>query len=460
MFHIFLSLVITLKVLASVFGLDVSFPTSPILKWSMANLSNINCNTGGYQDVGKHGLRIKSYAPLLRENYTSEGYLCIETIFTTECTENFFGGQTIRYSTESSNISSLECSDAIISWLHGDYQSSEHPAASCSWMRTSAESSVHVDIRFHPVLFDPYEGTKISELFIHGKCNKAHCLTVKEGMNWMSLDNHLPQCLKETLSPIYVFAREGDKGHYSFWSPDYPLQSAKRICVKEFCGMTGFTFDDGTWIGILKEEIPQNDKLGEYLYKVERCNNQSKISVQPEEILIHSVEHTVFSLFLKKECEKTKERLLNGEALSRIELQTLAPRSPGRYPVYCLLNGSLLQSISDYQWVTVSKSPHRPYISFKTEDNKKIEWLYWSHNSLLNLTDGPNGLYIRGDNLVFPGKTISDYEHMLQNSIKQRMEISHANIMRMPYNQRYHIHLFPHFNDTSLTEVISNTFFF
>lgn len=274
----------------------------------------------------------------------------------------------------------------------------------------------------------------------------------------MSLDNQLPQCLREILSPIYIFAREGENGHYSFWSPDYPLQSAKRICVKDFCGLSGFMFDDGTWIGIKKEDIPQQNKLGEYLYKLDRCSDPSRVKFQPEEVLIHSVEHTVFSLFLKKECERTKERLLSGEALSRIELQTLTPRSPGRHLVYRILNGSLLQSISDYQWVTVKKSPHRPYISFITEDKKSIEWLYWSHNALLNLTDGPNGLHIRGSNLIFPGRTISDYEHILQNSIKQRIGISHLNIISLPHTQRYHIALFPHFNDTSLSEVISNTF--
>lgn len=280
--------------LTYVIGIDILFPTSPILKWSLANLSEIDCDTGGYQDVGKHGLRIKSYAPLLRDNYTADGYLCIKTVLTTECTENFFGSQSIKYYTDSSRISDMECSESILSWLKGDYKASEHPAASCSWLRTSAESNIQIEVRPHPVLFDPYEGNKISDLFTQGKCNKAHCYTNKEGVMWMSIDNHLPRCLKETLSQVYIFARKGEKGQYSFWNPDYPLQSTKRMCVRDFCGMSGFSFDDGTWIGISKDEIPKDDKLGEFLYKVDKCDQGVPIKAQPEEILIHSVEHTVF----------------------------------------------------------------------------------------------------------------------------------------------------------------------
>lgn len=441
-------------------GMDILFPTSPILKWSLADLSKIDCNTGGYQDIGRQGLKIKSYAPLLRQNYTSDGYLCIKSVLITECSEGFFGGQTVSYKTESSRITYDECYDAVMDWSDGEYKSLEHPPASCSWMRTSAETSTRIEVRPHTVLFDPYEAVKISDLFLTGKCKSFFCPTSKEGVVWISQDNQLPHCLKETLSPVYVFAREKGDNHYSFWSPDFPLQSNKRMCLKDFCGMTGFMFDDGSWIGIPKEEIPKKDKLGEYLYKVERCERTSLISAQPEEILIHTVEHTVFSAFLKKECEKTKERLMSGESLSRIELQTLTPRTPGRFMVYRLLNGSLLQSISDYQWVTVTTSPHRPYISFILENQGKIEWLYWSYNEALNLTEGPNGLYIRGKQLIYPGKSISDYEHLLQSSIKQRISISSSGITNIPHHLRHHIVIYPNFNDTAITEVIANTFSF
>lgn len=55
-----------------------------------------------------------------------------------------------------------------------------------------------------------------------------------------------------------------------------------------------------------KDDIPENDKLGEYLYKLDRCDNNVQINIKPEEVPIHSVEHTVFSSFLKKECERQK----------------------------------------------------------------------------------------------------------------------------------------------------------
>lgn len=126
--------------------------------------------------------------------------------------------------------------------------------------------------------------------------------------------------------------------------------------------------------------------------------------------------------------------------------------------MYRIFNGTLLQSISDYQWVKVKRSPHKPYIAFVTEHNKKIEWSYWSFNPILNLTEDPNGLYIRGQKLICPGHTISDYGHVLQNSITQRIIISHQDLLNLPQTQRYHITLFPHLNGTSLTDVLSSTF--
>lgn len=430
------------------------------MRWSVANVSTIDCTTGGYRDANDAGFKIQVYAPLLKKNYTSEGYLCIKTELITECSENFFGGQTIKYYSNSVSVSPSECSEAIFKWLTGDLKMREHPAPSCSWMRSSSEQSIYIEIRQHPVLFDPYTNNKISDLFIKGQCNQASCETTREGVLWMSYDNHLPQCFKEILSPIYIFAQEKENKHYEFWSPDYPLRSAKRLCIKEFCGMRGFMFDDGTWIGVKKEDIPPQDKLGEYLYKLERCEHHSQISIQPEEIMMQEVEHTVFGLFMRRECEKTKERLLKGDIVSRIELQTLTPRSPGRHYVYRILNNTLLQSISDYQWVRVKESPHKPYVSFQTETGHNIEWSYWSFNKILNITDGPNGLYVRGKTLVYPGKTISDYEHHLQHSIKQRIGIDHNELILSHQSLRHHIVLFPHFNDTSITDIVSNTFSF
>lgn len=155
MYLIHLIIIVSFGVILEIGGFDILFPTSSILKWSIANLLNINCDTGGYQDVSKHGLKIRSYASLLKENYTSDGYLCIKTKLVTECSENFFGRQNIQYYSYSMEINQLEWSDAILSWLNGDHKSSEHPAPSCSWMRTSAESNLNIEVRHHPVLFDP-----------------------------------------------------------------------------------------------------------------------------------------------------------------------------------------------------------------------------------------------------------------------------------------------------------------
>lgn len=231
---------------------DILFPTSSVLTWSLADLSLINCDSGGYQDVNRNGLKIKSYAPFLKDNYTSAGYLCIKTMLVTECSENFFGGQTIKYHSYSMNIDPSECSDAILNWMGGDRETVEHPAPSCSWMRTSAETVKEIEVRQHS-----HSSTKVSDLFIHGHCKGPYCKTIKEDTIWMSQDNHLPQCIRDILSPIYVFAREGEEGHYAFWSPDFPLQSAKRICVNDFCGMSGFMFDDGSWIGVKKMIFPK-----------------------------------------------------------------------------------------------------------------------------------------------------------------------------------------------------------
>lgn len=440
-------------------NLALYFPVSDSITWSPLDPSEIVCEHKSRTPEMSSSIEMRGYLPILRQDYKVHGYMCTKVTLSTKCEKHFFGGTDVTYIEQHSKIHLQECLDAIHEFISGSFEPVTYPADSCSWMSMTVESKHFIHVQVSEMLYDPYKSILISELFPKGVCDGQYCKTIYESRIWIPDQLSKPECISRHLDTVLFYAKHHGSNIVEFWSPDMNVPINSQICFMKYCGIFGLRFIDGSWIGLQPKDVPTIDSYVEnYIQKLPKCNPNTTISKAEKHYTEHIAEKTLIEKFLELECEKTKSKLYSNEPISRVELQTLTPVSPGFHRVYRLFNGSIEMGLSEYREVSLVDPIGENPIIARTKDNKLTKWKYWTHDSRQNIYDGPNGLYYHNGKVYSHIQDISSYKQSLGLSLKLRIAISKPTIFNsttsLKENEKYE---FQHVSDKSLDEVVGES---
>lgn len=438
-------------------GTSLYFPISETISWTPLSVNEIKCEHRSRTPILLGSYQIKGKLPILHSSYTIEGYLCASVVLTTKCEKGFFGGTTVTYIESHDKVDIIRCRTELENYLTGSLTTENLPAPDRSWMSTNHNTKNIYHIIHKQVMYDPYTNTMKSEIFPNGECKDHYCRTTDQSKIWLPDQLHRPICIEDHLDTALFYIKPYKSASPEFWSPDINIPTQDSVCTMDYCGMGGLRFADGSWIGIDSKDIPKNDStIGEFFFVMKDCPVGSEIKMHEKHYTEHLAEMTILEKFFYKECLSTKEKLDLGEHISRIELQSLAPVSPGWHRVYRLINGSLEMGMSEYKEGTITSPMKEDPIIFRTTDGRFIKWNYWTHDSRQNIFDGPNGLFIHNGRIVSVSSDIKEYQKSLRLSIKLNIGVK-----RVGYYEKHEVnntesYIFQENHDAALSDVVGN----
>lgn len=403
--------------------LDILFPISSTVQWTPLNPEVIECSYPSSVPKLLNATKLVGSAPILRDDYLVDGFLCLGLRLRTRCSTGWLGSNTIEYLEEHFSPSESTCSDKIKETLEGQQNLIAYPPESCTWLKTSTEVSEYVKITKKSMMYDPYKNLAVSELFVKGSCKDNFCSTLHTGLYWVPNHHQRPQCISKHLDQVVFYVHSSNPDLVDIWSPDLNIPSGHKLCLLTFCGTTGLLFQDGTWIGLPPAPVATITRTGYNFQSVKSCDEGTHLSMMEREYTVHVAEQSILDKFMETECLKTKEALILGNPVSRVQLQSLAPRVPGRYRVYRLVNNSLETGISDYRYVNLMAPTGNNPIVVKDGNNKIIKYNYWVTDDTHHVIDGPNGLFIYKNTLSYHNADLMDYQRALSLSLKQKVNL-------------------------------------
>lgn len=406
------------------------FPTSPIIEWHDVSPANLICPETSVHQKMAEGLSLPVKRPTIGKTPNLSGTLCIAMELVTTCSKGFFGGIDVSISSNPSLVSEDECRKEIASQAQGDYRSNEHPQPVCSWMRTSSTRRSIINLKPLDVHYDPYSDTLYSSIFLGGKCQTNVCPTVFENRIWIPHESLTEFCSSEHLieSKIILYNSTGTSA--AFWSPDFMVLDDEVPCIMDFCGHKGLRFLSGDWVALSRADIPKEEWIGEHLYHLTDCAPNTLVNVVDPGQDFTYLSDTLLDEFVNGQCELTISKIKEGDLISRVELQTLSPRTPGFHPIYRYKPGTFQTSMTHYSWVFVRPTDVFPYIRVTSHSNNSVSYSYWNVDNKTGIIDGPNGLYILNKNLIYGLREEQTFKRILSKSSKQKFPLFNNKIYK------------------------------
>ncbi|UHK03014.1 MAG: glycoprotein [Hangzhou tipula scripta rhabdovirus 1] len=405
----------------------ILFPISDTVIWSPVNPDHINCTKYTYQQGNDTGIRVTGYTPVLHKDYLVSGYLCTKIKLITKCEKNWLFMTDITYLEVHEEATLQECMGGIHEQKTGGDKVYQYPPPSCSYGKINFEELTHIHIVTREVHYDPYTDFVVSELFPGGKCKGSSCNTINRGQKWLPNVDHKPQCVSDHLDKIVYFYKTSD-GDTLVWSPDMPISFTSGSCRKVYCGLEGILFNDGTWLGLNTNITIGKDE--EWWKSITLCENNKGLKMHEKEYTTHLMEKTNIHLMLEKECNLLKIKLMEGQHISRVELQVLHPTIPGFHPVYRLNRGVLEVGLSEYRSLKLIEDGVSIYPKFQDRTNRRYTWNYWIAHDKDNLIDGPNGLFVKQGKLRYYLDSIEEYESALNYALKLETRVESIDIKK------------------------------
>nr|BBQ04826.1 glycoprotein [Culex pseudovishnui rhabdo-like virus] len=436
-------------------NLMILFPTSTNIEWHDVSPSNLICPGASLHQKMDKGLYLPVRRPTIGKTPNLSGTLCIAMELVTTCYKGFFGSVDVTISSNPSVISEDDCRKEIASQSQGDYRSTEHPQPSCSWMRTSSVRRSIITLNPLDVHYDPYSDTLYSSIFLGGKCQTDVCPTVFENRIWIPHESLTEFCSAEKLSESKIILYNSSDTQSSLWSPDFVIPDDKTPCIMDFCGHKGLRFPSGDWVALSRDDIPKEEWVGEYFYHLTDCAPHTVVNVVDSGQDFNYISETLLDEFINEQCELTISKIKEGDLISRIELQTLSPRTPGFHPVYRYQPGTFQMSMTHYSWIVIKPTDVFPYIELFSHSNESIRYDYWTVDNKTGIIDGPNGLYVLNKNLIYGLREEQTFKRILSKSSKQKFPLFNTKISQ-PLSVikllSYSSHSFS--NDATLAEVL------
>nr|UUG74019.1 MAG: glycoprotein [Culex pseudovishnui rhabdo-like virus] len=413
-------------------SLMMLFPTSPNIEWHDVSPSNLICPDASLHREMEKGLALPVHRPTIGKTPNLSGTLCIAMELVTTCYKGFFGGVDVSISSNPSVISEDNCRKEIASQAQGDYRSTEHPQPVCSWMKTSSVRRSIITLNPLDVHYDPYSDTLYSSLFLGGKCQTNVCPTVFENRIWIPHESLTEFCSAEKLGESKIILYNTSNTQANLWSPDFVVSDDEIPCIMDFCGHKGLRFSSGDWVALSRDDIPKEDWVGEYFYHLRDCAPNTVVNVVDSSQDFNYISETLLDEFINEQCELTISKIKEGELVSRIELQTLSPRTPGFHPIYRYKPGTFQMSMTHYSWTLIRSTDVFPYIELSSHSNESIRYNYWTTDNRTGIIDGPNGLYILNKNLIYGLREEQTFKRILSKSSKQKFPLFNHKQSREP----------------------------
>lgn len=399
-------------------NMKILFPTSSKIEWHDVSPSNLICSTARIHQNIAHGLSFVVNRPVIGKDPKISGTLCVAIELTTTCSKGFFGGVDVTLSTSPADLSEENCRKEIASQNQGEFSSAEHPQPVCSWMKTSSTSRTVIHLSKMDAHYDPYSDTLFSSIFLSGKCRASFCQTVFENRLWIPQESLTEYCSTEHLVESSMMIYNSSSNGSSLWSPDFDISEEEKPCIMNFCGQKGLRFASGEWVALSRQSIPKAPWVGEHFYHLKDCDGHTTVNLVEAHQDLRHMTKVVLEEFIDEQCEMTVNKLKEGNMISRIELQTLYPRTPGFHPIYRYTQGKFLMGMAHYSWVSIESSEIFPYISIRSSLNKSIEYSYWTMDNRTQIIDGPNGLYILDHQLIYGLEEEQKFRRILSKSSK------------------------------------------
>lgn len=414
-------LLILVLLTVQTFAIPLLFPISDNIHWNAISKNNLKCPIGQRSRKIEDGLEIPVKIPTLGRSPSIGGYLCTSHKLITTCDTGFFGGNTLSIVTNPVTLSEAECRDAVSRYTIGDIDDTEHPKPICSWMKSSSTVKKVINVIPTKVHYDPYQNKAMSILFLQGFCTKSFCLTVFSNKVWVSEESLTKLCTDEQLEPSTITIYRLNTTAAAIWSPDIDTSDPNPPCIMRFCGTLGLRFPSGNWVALSKQEVPKIPWVGDYFYYLESCPPSTRINIVDQEERLRYSMISLLDQFYDQECSLVVSKIREGIKVSRVEIQTLAPRSPGFHPVYKFTSGTLLVGLSHYKWVNATPMTHHPYVLFKDQLDREYHWTSWTQSNRSDIIEGPNGLYVLNKTLIIGTEDIDEYKRISHLSGKHTL---------------------------------------
>nr|WCD55365.1 MAG: glycoprotein [Adumi ohlsrhavirus] len=436
------------------------FPVSEEISFHPVSASSLVCPIRRMHDQIESGIPIVVRIPNMGRSPSIAGSLCTAIELVTTCEKGFFGGTTITEFTNAVNVEEARCRITITSHYKGDFLSLEHPTPVCSWMRTSTNTKRVEIISSHPVHYDPYTNILHSSIFLGGKCLQAPCLTIFANKLWIPEDSKSEFCSEKYLDLSYLIAYNDSDNQVKVWSSDIDVYGPLP-CIMTFCGKPGLRFSNGNWVGLDKKNVPKLKWILDYFNNVIECIPGTTINIIQAGDLTKNAVSSLTDELIVLECEAVRGKILEGNPVSRAELQTFIPEYPGLYPVYHYSPGRFTVGTSYYKWLYARPSLNYPYVEFYDIMNKTYHWTKWTTAGNSTIIDGPNGLYILNKTLIYSLDDIMKYKTLTRLSSHQIFPLESEN------NSTFIDQLMPESDttyqfadDKSVSDLVSGSYFY
>lgn len=261
-----------------------------------------------------------------------------------------------------------------------------------------------------PMFMDGHKyGTKYRDhcdpILIDGQCTTSPCETHHEETMWVSSVNKTQVCIDEEHHYLNVNWPTdlpiGDLGKYDFFSDDLISQTFKGSCRATFCGLWRLVLDSGEWVAFKSRLGYFTDLINKY----EKCNKTRQEVIISRQTSIDLKAKSVYTKLRQHRCEETRERILAGEPISRIDLQLFGPTVPGKGSVYRYNLGKIEVGSADYIFLDLFDKINRTTGAIGLTATKTAYiWDSWIY-STTRIRDGPNGIFIRDFDIIHPDVT-------------------------------------------------------
>ncbi|AIY25910.1 glycoprotein [Lepeophtheirus salmonis rhabdovirus 9] len=322
-----------------------------------------------YATVGLTPTKKKLLMPAGGKTEHVGGVLCHLVKKRTTCWTSLWGSNDISQQEYRTPVVLDRCRLAVNNYLRGEHENVEFPESECSWMSTIDMDITGAIITPHETFFDPYK-TSVYDKHLIRSCRNRVCETVRRDLVWFALEEFpLPSDLFQKQDCI-IYSSDPDNEATLIKCEGYPyLTISNQSCQINYGGRTGVATPHHFAIF---GNIPGHDSLPP-------CSDNVIIGVTGpmEKSIERRGEYA--DMNLRERCLDAIDRITNENTVTLRTLGHFMPRSPGRHPVYILINSTLMCGSAKYKEYTGSLDNDNLWTLLKNS-----LWVHWADDNHLS----------------------------------------------------------------------------
>lgn len=393
----------------------IVYPKSVSSSYKITNLANIKCpKQSDYLIKPKWATNtaVRMYKPKIETSIEIPGYICKTIKLSHTCIENWLFSSS--YKKELTIVKSKveDCLLEIERSLSGSVDPLSYPDPVCRYGTDNVQVTYKLAITRMSMPYDPYKNTVTSNHLLNHECSRTPCLTSNGNSLWVVDHNHEKFCNDiSDFDSIDVWIKDkfNNITDNEFWSHDELLGRVKFACKLKYCNKEGIRFQNGDWIAFKDADTALNSNFAN---KLKECNKNSKINTLDTIGIIDNRFISHDARYKKENCLKSRIQFLEDRSISRSSLQDLMPTTPGKHPVYFILNNT----IGEYVKINLSSVVSEGKIGTLVSDLTDMKDDLFTQPNAMQVRDGPNGLIVLKDKIIYKYSMMdSDDNTLLQD---------------------------------------------